>query len=209
MKRDSAHPQRSDGRTSVPCYQSDSQSVDRDRRAGLAAQKGPEEKVHSLMFSTKFTMGCVFGSLLTSFRVSSDSRYKDDHEGRVRGFPHHGVKHGGVCGAGRVRRVGHPLSQVTGAVQRVRVRPLFKRLLPVKEHQLKRHWQLLKRRKRREGNSSALYKKILHRRPVFGSAAKYNHNVGKLFKDDCCKEKEELESAIIFLFCSHRARANK
>lgn len=40
-----AYLQRSDGRTSVPCYRSGSRSVDRDRRAGPAAQRDPGEKV--------------------------------------------------------------------------------------------------------------------------------------------------------------------
>lgn len=40
----SAHLQQSDDQTSVMCCQSDSQSVDQDRRAGPAAQGGPREK---------------------------------------------------------------------------------------------------------------------------------------------------------------------
>ena len=47
------------------------------------------------------------------------------------------MDHGGVGGAGRVRRVGHALSQVSGAVQRVCGRPLLKGLLAIKEHELK------------------------------------------------------------------------
>lgn len=39
-----AHLQQSGGQTSVPCYRSDSQSVDRARQAGPAAQRGPGEK---------------------------------------------------------------------------------------------------------------------------------------------------------------------
>lgn len=57
--------------------------------------------------------------------------------------PHHSLKHGVVCGARGVRRVGHALGQVTGAVQRVGGGPFFERLLPVEKHQLKRHWELL------------------------------------------------------------------
>lgn len=58
-------------------------------------------------------------------------------------FPHHSLKHGGVGGGCGVRRVGHALRQVTGAVQRVCGGPLFERLLAIKKHQLKRHWKFL------------------------------------------------------------------
>lgn len=63
--------------------------------------------------------------------------------------PHHSLKHGGVCGACRVRRVGHALSHVTGAVQWVCGGPLFKWLLPIKKHQLERHWKFLVEKKGR------------------------------------------------------------
>jgi len=86
--------------------------------------------------------------------------------------PHHSLKHGGVCGACRMRRVGHPLSQVTGAVQRVCVGPLFKRLLPIEEHQLERHWDFLKRKKWDEINSN-LFHKQQHLRDVSLSAVMY------------------------------------
>lgn len=58
-------------------------------------------------------------------------------------FSHQSLKHVGTCRACRVRRVGHVLGQVTRAVERICVGPLFKRLLPIKEDQLQGHWRIL------------------------------------------------------------------
>lgn len=60
-------------------------------------------------------------------------------------YPHHSVQHGSVRGAPMVRRAGQALGQVARAVQRVCVRPLLERFLPVEEHQLKRHRGFLER----------------------------------------------------------------
>lgn len=57
--------------------------------------------------------------------------------------PHHGLERVGVRGGCRVGRVGHELSQVTRAVQRVSVRPFFKRLLAVEKNKLQCDWEFL------------------------------------------------------------------
>lgn len=53
------------------------------------------------------------------------------------------MQHGSVGKACMVRGVGHVLCQVAGAVQRVCVGPLLKRLLSVEKHQLKGHCRFL------------------------------------------------------------------
>lgn len=116
--------------------------------------------------TVKFKKGLCLDRLLNSacsyiIQSLSDSGCEDDHEGSVflrskhSKFPHHSLEHGSVCGACRVRCVGHALSQVTGAVQRVCSGPFFKRLLSIKKHKLQRHWKFLGGKKKKESQIEA------------------------------------------------------